>query len=79
MGKQISLEEFPLQGRAGRGAKCSETELSGVCLIDEQSQILIIGNKNKLCSSASELPVLKRPSAGNMIIKDNTIKNITKL
>ena len=79
MGKQISLEEFPLQGRAGRGVKCSETELSGVCLIDEQSQILIIGNKNNLCISASELPVLKRPSAGNIIIKDNTIKNITKL
>ena len=79
MGKQISLDEFPLQGRAGRGVKCSETELSGVCLIDEQSQILIIGNKNNLCISASELPVLKRPSAGNIIIKDNTIKNITKL
>lgn len=79
MGKQIPLEEFPLQGRAGKGVKCSETELSGVCLIDEQSQILIIGNKNNLCISASELPVLKRPSAGNIIIKDNTIKNITKL
>lgn len=79
MGKQIPLEEFPLQGRAGRGVKCSEIELSGVCLIDEQSQILIIGNKNNLCISASELPVLKRPSAGNIIIKDNTIKNIAKL
>lgn len=79
IGKKVSMEEFPLQGRAGKGVKCSESELSGACMVEEDSQILIIGNKNNLCISASELPLLKRSSGGNIIIKNNNIKNITRL
>lgn len=79
IGKKVALDEFPVQGRTGKGIKCSETELSGACLIDEESQILILGDKNNLCISGTEIPLLKRTAAGNILIKDNIIKMITKL
>lgn len=79
IGKKVTLDEFPVQGRTGKGIKCSETELSGACLIDEESQILILGDKNNLCISGTEIPLLKRTAAGNILIKDNIIKMITKL
>lgn len=79
IGKKVALDEFPVQGRTGKGIKCSETELSGACLIDEESQILILGDKNNLCISGTEIPLLKRTAAGNILIKDNVIKMITKL
>ncbi len=79
IGKKVALDEFPVQGRTGKGIKCSETELSGACLINEESQILILGDKNNLCISGTEIPLLKRTAAGNILIKDNIIKMITKL
>ena len=79
IGKKVALDEFPIQGRTGKGIKCSETELGGACLLDKESQILILGDKNNLCISGTEIPLLKRTSTGNILIKDNIIKMITKL
>ena len=79
-GKQVKLEEFTLQGRAGKGLAISKTGIAGVALVSNTDKILVIGETNSICIEASELPILSRTSQGNIIIKNNKIiKSVTKI
>lgn len=82
-GKKINIEDFPLQARAGKGVYVYKTNdktdyIAGAAMVNESNNILIIGNPNNICISASELPTLGRTSLGNIIIK-NEIKSIVKI
>lgn len=82
-GKKINIEDFPLQARAGKGVYVYKTNdkndyIAGAAIVNETNNILIIGNPNNICISASELPTLGRTSLGNIIIK-NEVKSIVKI
>ena len=79
LGKQTLLEEFPIQGRNGRGLKCSTGIIAGAALISSEDQILISGASRGLCIKASDIPVLSRTSQGNIMIKESKIQYITKI
>lgn len=79
LGKQTLLEEFPTQGRNGRGLKCSTGIVAGAALISNEDQILISGASRGLCIKASDIPVLSRTSQGNIMIKESKIQYITKI
>ena len=83
-GKKTSLEEFPIQGRAGKGVMLYKPSkitgnVVGVSMVSNDDNILIVGKPNSICISAAEIPLLGRVSAGNIMIKGSTIKSIVKI
>lgn len=84
IGKQMTLDQFPLQKRAGKGLlyykpTSSSGDIVAAALVSDEDDILICGNKTSLCISAKEIPVLGRTSLGNQMIKDNKIQSISKV
>ena len=77
--KKTMLDEFPIQGRAGKGIKCSGDQLIGAALISDEDNILLVGIPNSICISAKEIPSLGRVSLGNAMIKNSIIKKVVKI
>ena len=78
-GKKTVLDEFPVQGRGGKGLKCSGDEIVGAGLISNEDNILLVGVPNSICFSAKDIPLLGRVSMGNTMIKNSIIKKVVKL
>ena len=83
LGKKVALEEFPLQGRGGKGVyahKPSEItgKIAGAAMVDNEDNILVVGKPNSICISAEDMPTTGRAAAGNIIIK-NEVKHIVKI
>lgn len=79
LGKRVSLAEFPIQNRGGKGVRISTEDIAcGVTVVDND-ELLVMGNKSNLCIKAEELPLLNRSSKGNIIIKDNHIIDVSKV
>ena len=83
IGKKIKLSELPAQKRAGKGlqiGKLVDNEwVSSAALISDEDNILIVGNLTSVCISAKDIPSLSRPAAGNIMIKGNQIKSVSKI
>ena len=84
LGKKISLNELPVQKRAGKGLMCykpteSTGKLAAAALVSDEDNILVIGNKKSICISAAEVPELGRASIGNQIIKEEKIVAVNKI
>lgn len=84
LGKKISPKEFSLQKKGGRGIICYKpTAESGLvaaaCLVSDEDNILVVGNKSSICISAKEIPQLSRTCLGNMILKGNIVNSATKV
>lgn len=83
MGKKVSLSEFPVQGRGGRGVICYKSSdvngyIVGAEMVSDEDMILICGTTN-ICISATDIPKLGRTAVGNIMTKDNNVVSITKL
>lgn len=83
-GKKTSLEEFPIQGRAGKGVMLYKPSkitgnVVGVSMVSNDDNILIVGKPNSICISAAEIPLLGRVGAGNIMIKGSVIKSTVKI
>ena len=83
LGKKIKLTDLPRQKRAGKGlavTKLAEGDfVSAAALVSDEDNILIVGNLSSVCISATEIPALTRPSAGNQMIKGNNLKSVSKI
>ena len=77
--RKTSLEEFPIQGRGGKGLKIGTGELVGAAMVSDEDNILILGPATCICVSAKEIPLLGRVSQGNIMIKNSSIKGVIKL
>ena len=73
------LEEFPVQGRGGKGLKLGSTPIAGVALVSDEDNLLLVGKPNSICISASEVPSLGRGALGNIMIKNSEVKNVIKV
>ena len=78
-GKKTALDEFPVQGRGGKGLKCSGDEIIGTGLVSDEDNILLVGVPNSICFSAKDIPDLGRVSMGNAMIKNSIVKKVVKL
>lgn len=81
---QTELDEFPCQGRGGKGLmiykpKENTGNIIGALMLSEENNILAIGRPNSICISAREVPTIKRGGAGNLMIKDSIITSVVKL
>ena len=84
LSKKFSLEELPLQKRAGKGLLCYKPTdttgpVSAAALVEDTDNVLILGDKNSICIEASEIPVLGRASIGNQVIKNSKIISVSKV
>ena len=79
LGKKVNLQEIAIQGRGGKGLSVykpssSTGEVTGVALISDNDNLLLIGKPNSICISAKDVPEYSRVSMGNMMVKDFFIK-----
>ena len=82
-GKKTNLDEFPLQGKNGKGVIIyKETPgtgpVVGAAMVSETDNLLLSG-KNAICIAANEVPLLGRIATGNIMIKEGEIGSIIKL
>jgi len=80
-GKKVSLDEFPVQGRVGKGLAVykptnSTGKIIGGCMISNEDKVFLAGLPNSICISATEIPLLTRTSMGNIMIKSNIISAV---
>ena len=84
LGKKLDLSQVPLQNRAGKGLMCYKPTdatgtIAGACMISDEDNILVIGDRASICIPATDIPDLGRPSVGNMIIKNSQINSVSKV
>ena len=79
-GKKVSLSEFTIQGRGGKGVICSKLPVAGAALLSEEDNLLVSGDKTSIVVSGSEIPVLGRTAQGVAMIKNNMeVVSISKI
>ena len=80
LGKKIKLDEFPVQGRAGKGVYVYKgATIKGAEPVTAEDNLLIIGKPNSICVSSVDLPILSRISLGNQMIKDAKVQSVIKI
>ena len=80
MGKKIAPTESVLQNRGGKGVVCykGNSYITTATLINDEDSVLICGDKNSICVSAADIPLLGRATQGNVMVKGNRIISVTK-
>lgn len=82
LGKKIDLSDISVTNRNTKGVIIYKTDaneyLAGAALVSDDDNILICGKTSSICISASEIPLVGKTAAGNILIK-NQIKSITKI
>ena len=53
-------------------------QVIGAAMIEDSDNLLLVGQPNAICISATDIPLLTRTSIGNIMIK-NSISSIVKL
>ncbi len=84
LSKSINLNDLPIQKRAGKGLICYKTTdstgtVADITLVEDNDNILILGDKSSICIEAKEIPNLNRASIGNQVIKNNKILSVSKV
>lgn len=80
IGKKIKIEDFPIQARGGKGTIVhKDGGIIGAAMISDEDNILISGSNSSICISAKDVPLLSKSGNGNILIKNNIVKSITKI
>lgn len=84
LGKKCKLEDFPIQGRGGKGTYIYKpTPESGVLvgaeMLSDEDKLLLIGNYSSICISAVDVPLIGKTGLGNKMIKNNRVMSVVKL
>lgn len=82
--KKFSLDELPVQKRAGKGLMVYKpTDATGkvvaATLVEDGDCVLVLGDKSSICIDASEIPNLGRASIGNVVIKNSKVLSVSKV
>lgn len=73
-GKKVALDEFPTQGRGGKGVYILKVtpatgDLIGARALNNNDNILLMGKTSSICISSTDLPLLSRVAIGNKIVQ----------
>lgn len=79
LGKQVALNEFPIQARGGKGTICSKEEIAGAAMVDNEDHLLLTGTNASICFSVSEIALGSKTSQGTILIKNNRVVSVTKI
>ena len=80
-GKRIDKSEITIQKRGGRGVLCykGSSQVVAAQLVNENDNLLIIGDRSSIVLKASDLTVQGRTTTGIAVIKGNQIKTVSKV
>lgn len=83
LGKKLSLADFNIQNRGGKGVICYKTtpstgNLIAAALVEDNDNVLIVGSKSSLYISAKDIPLAGKNAIGNKILKTDTITSVSK-
>lgn len=80
-GKRIELKELTKQNRGGKGIRIipKGKTVSTALLANSQDKILVMGKIRQLCIDSASLPLTGRTSAGNIVIKQDSISSASKV
>lgn len=70
-----TTEEFPIQGRGGKGIIYSKDKVAGVVSATPGDSIMVCGNRT-ITIPVSDLPHLGRTAQGNIVLKDDSVKGV---
>ena len=81
--KKTAIDEFPVQGRGGKGVVIyKETpgtgSVIGATAITDEDNLLLVGKKS-ICIAATDVPALGRTANGNLMIKDGSLTSMVRL
>ena len=81
---QTKLDEFPCQGRGGKGLTAykpteSTGKIIGALMLSKDDNVLAIGRPNSICISVTDVPCIGRAGMGNILIKNSIITSVVKL
>ena len=84
LGKKVALKDFPNQNRGGKGTfvykPTNETgDLIAAAMISDEDNLLISGTNSSICISAKEVPLVSKIATGNILIKNNRVKAVSKI
>ena len=84
LGKKVSLSEFPLQKRGGKGLLCYKAtstsgDLSCATLVADNDIVLLAGAPGAICISGADISPLGRTATGNQIIKGSKVLSVSKV
>ena len=79
-GKRIGPKDTILQNRGGKGVQCykGNSYITCAAMVEETDELLICGDKNNICVSAADIPLLGRATQGNSMLKNNRIISVSK-
>lgn len=79
-GKKIGPKDTILQNRGGKGVVCykGNSYITAATMVNDSDQLLICGDKNNICVSAADIPLLGRATQGNSMLKNNRIISVSK-
>lgn len=83
-GKKVPVSDFMVQKKSGKGLICykvsdSTGPVTAATLTEDEDKILIVGDKTGVCISAKDIPLGSRGTIGNILIKNNKIKSVSKV
>lgn len=84
LAKKVAPSEMIVAKRAGKGVLCYKPTVSSgkvvaATLVNDEDNVLVLGDKSSICVSAKEIPTLGRISLGNQIIKNSKIISVSKV
>ena len=84
LGKKVALNEFPVQGRGGKGTyvykpTAQTGNLVSAAMVSDEDNVLLCGNYSTICISATEIPLIGKTGMGNTLIKNNRVMSVLKL
>ena len=79
LGKKFKQSELLSQNRGGKGMICHKEPIAAAALVEDTDNVLVVGNISSVCISAKDIPALSRISMGNIMIKNNRIKSVSKV
>jgi len=82
-GKKVSIKDFVLQGRGGKGIiieKISDAtgEIKGAAAVNDDNLLILVGDTKTICISATEIPLSSRVALGNKMTQSG-INSIVKV
>ena len=79
-GKKVKVEEFPVQGRAGKGVQAAkDKEIIGAVGLTDEDNVLICTSSKGICIESKDIPTLGRQAIGNKLIKEGQIISIARV
>lgn len=82
-GRRTALDQFPVQGRGGKGLLASRnSELCGnlvaAAFVIDKDNLILAGIPTSICIAAADIPLAARTSNGAILIKNSKITTVTK-